>query len=501
MLLALAASILSPSVDALSHQKRSSDGSPPRVVSLTAQRRAFSDPVQRDRLRRRNTVGVPLSNEVSHRQLVQEPPVLLLITLQATLYFVNMTLGTPPQQVLIQLDTGSSDLWVNTPSSAFCMRRDEPCAASGTYDANSSSTYSYIGSWFNISYVDGSSSSGDYVSDTISIGGTTLEDFQFGIGYSSTSNQGILGIGYPVNEVQVGRAGIEPYENLPAKMVSAGRIQSNAYSLWLNDLDANSGNILFGGVDTERYVGPLHTLPVLADGGVYCDFKITLTSLVLGGEVIAENAALAVLLDSGSSLTYLPETWVRKIYSQVGAQYDSTDGAAYVPCSLVGSSDTLDFTFSEPRISVAMNELVLDIYTAYGTRPTFSNGVDACLFGIAPAGAGTNVLGDTFLRSAYVVYDLDGNEVSLAQTNFNATRSSVREITGPRAVPGATRVADPVEATAGVGLASSGDGDGVGIAGEDGGGDENAAATLARTSVFAPAAWLAFGAWCLISAI
>ncbi|RYP51628.1 hypothetical protein DL769_010780 [Monosporascus sp. CRB-8-3] len=424
-------------------------------------------------------------------------------TATATLYFVNVTLGTPPQQILVHLDTGSSDLWVNTPSSALCMQRDEPCARAGTYDANSSSTYSYIGSWFNISYIDGSGANGDYVSDTISIGDATLEDFQFGIGYRSTSNQGILGIGYPINEVQVGRAELEPYENLPAKMVSAGRIRSKAYSLWLNDLDANSGNILFGGVDAERYIGPLYTLPVQAIGGVCSDFKITLTSLVLGDEVIADDAALAVLLDSGSSLTYLPETWVRKIYKQVGAQYDSSNGAAYVPCALAGSSDTLDFTFSEPRISVAMDELVLGIYTAYGTRPTFSNGVDACLFGIAPAGAGTKVLGDTFLRSAYVVYDLDGNEISLAQTNFNATRSSVREITGPGAVPGATRVADPVEATAGVGLISNngGSGDGVGIAGKDGDEDENAAATLARTSVSVPAAWLAFGAWCLISAI
>ncbi|RYO75429.1 hypothetical protein DL766_010017 [Monosporascus sp. MC13-8B] len=466
MLLALAASILPPSVDALSLQKRSDDESPPRVVSLTTRRRAFSDP--------------------------------------ATLYFVNLALGTPPQQVQIHLDTGSSDLWVNTPSSTLCMHTDEPCAPAGTYDANSSSTYSYIGSWFNISYVDGSGASGDYASDTISIGDTTLEDFQFGIGYSSTSDQGILGIGYPVNEVQVGRAQMEPYENLPAKMVSAGRIQSNAYSLWLNDLDANSGNILFGGVDTERYVGPLHTLPIEAKGGAYCDFRITLTSLLLGDEVIADDAALAVLLDSGSSLTYLPETWVRKIYRKVGAQYDSSNGAAYVPCALAGSSDTLDFTFSEPRISVAMDELVLNIYTAYGTRPTFSNGVDACLFGIAPAGAGTKVLGDTFLRSAYVVYDLDGNEISLAQTNFNATRSSVREITGPGAVPGATRVADPVKATAGVGLASSGGGDGggdgVGIAGTDGD-EENAAATLAGKPMSAPIVWLAFGAWYLISAI
>lgn len=40
---------------------------------------------------------------------------------------------------------------------------------------------------FNISYADGSGAAGDYVTDTLTIGGTTIKDFQFGIGFSSGS--------------------------------------------------------------------------------------------------------------------------------------------------------------------------------------------------------------------------------------------------------------------------------------------------------------------------
>jgi len=55
------------------------------------------------------------------------------------------------------------------------------------------------------------------------------------------------------------------------------------------------------------------------------------------------------------------------------------------------------------------------------------------------------VLGDTFLRSAYVVYDLENNRISLAPTVFNATASNVKEIaSGPDGVPGATVVANAV---------------------------------------------------------
>jgi hypothetical protein len=186
----------------------------------------------------------------------------------------------------------------------LCKSKGSPCAFAGTYSANSSSTYEYIGSYFNISYVDGSGASGDYVTDTFSIGETTLESLQFGIGYTSSSAEGILGIGYQINEVQVGRAGKAAYNNLPAQMVADGLIQSNAYSLWLNDLDASTGSILFGGVDTAQYTGSLQTLPVQKEEGYFAEFLITLTEVAIGNTVIASNQAQAVLLDSGSSLTY-----------------------------------------------------------------------------------------------------------------------------------------------------------------------------------------------------
>jgi Eukaryotic aspartyl protease len=332
----------------------------------------------------------------------------------------------------------------------LCKERGNPCDESGTYKANSSSTYSYLASNFNISYVDGSGASGDYVTDTFVIGGTTVTSLQFGIGYTSTSPQGILGIGYEINEVQVGRAGGKPYNNLPAALVAQGKIATNAYSLWLNDLEANTGSILFGGVDTEQFHGMLSTLPIQKVSGFFAEFLITLTSLSLGSTAIVSNQAIAVLLDSGSSLTYLPNTITAAIYEQVDAQYDSTEGAAYVPCSLADNTTTLDFIFTSTTISVQMNELVLDIDSPSGHQLTFSDGTAACLFGIAPAGSATAVLGDTFIRSAYIVYDLSNNQISIAQTNFNATKSNVLEITASTSgVPSATAVQNAATATPG----------------------------------------------------
>ncbi|KAK4971898.1 hypothetical protein LTR66_011385, partial [Elasticomyces elasticus] len=132
----------------------------PKVIHHEVQRRKVDNPLLRDqdRIRRRQlkTVSETLDNE-------------------ETLYFANVSLGTPAQNLRLHIDTGSSDLWVNVASSPLCRSSGNPCGASGTYAPNSSTTYAYIDSIFNISYVDGSGSSGDYVSDVLRIGGATLQ--------------------------------------------------------------------------------------------------------------------------------------------------------------------------------------------------------------------------------------------------------------------------------------------------------------------------------------
>lgn len=428
-----ASALLSPLAAAITIAPRSSS---PRAIGLDIERRTI-DPSQipaRDRARlakRQQTVEQTLDN-------------------LDTLYFANLTLGTPAQNLQLHIDTGSSDLWVNTATSTLCTSRLTPCEG-GTYDSGSSSTHKLINNEFNISYVDGSGALGDYVSDTLQFGGVTLQDFQFGVGQTSSSQQGVLGIGYVINEVQVNRAGLQPYPNLPQALVNAGNIKSNAYSLWLNDLDASTGTILFGGVNAAKYSGDLATIPVVKTYGDYFTLSVALTGFGLSGQGISSSSLPAgVLLDSGSTLTYLPNDIVTAIYDNVGAVYVANVGAAYAECSLASSSATLDFIFSGQTISVPYNELFLDAGTVNGRPLTFQNGALACLFGIAPTDGTTTVLGDTFLRSAYVVYDLANNEISLAQTIFNATANDVREIgTGPGAVPGASAVAQPVSDVAG----------------------------------------------------
>lgn len=444
----------------------------PRVVKFDIERNQIRNPLAHDesRLKKRaNTINANLEN-------------------QQTLYSLNITIGTPAQRFTVNIDTGSSDLWVNSGTSKLCRSRSDPCADTGTYKANSSSTYKYVNSAFNISYAGGDTASGDYVTDTVRMAGQTITKLQFGVGYDSSSPLAILGIGYPINEAQSSNSGMKPYQNLPAKLAADNMISSNAYSLWLNDLDSNTGNLLFGGIDRSQYEGDLVTLPIQETDGVHAEFFVTLTGVSLNGSSLADNIALAALLDSGTSLTYLPNAMVAEIYETVDASFDEAQGAALVSCTLANEDVNMTFRFGDSiSINVPLNELVLrnvDSGSGGGDGGEEDASQNACLFGIAPAGAGTNILGDTFLRSAYVVYDLDNNEISLAQSKFNATGSDIVEIgTGSGAVPSAVSATGTiVTATSGLPAAPTA---------TETGGSENAAGMVSPS-------WAGLGASVLV---
>ncbi|KAF1990130.1 acid protease [Aulographum hederae CBS 113979] len=422
LLLAIAASLLELS-EAASLPRRKS----PSVLSLQTHRKQTPNPIHRDRLRklrkRDGTLSADLDNE-------------------SALYYVNVTIGTPGQRLRLDIDTGSSDIWCNSDDSEFCQQNDgSDCRESGTFNANHSSTYEYVNSDFKIQYVDNSEAAGDYATDTLNIGGNDIDDIRFGIGYTSTSAQGILGVGYMSNEVQRNTDG-KTYPNLPQALVDRGTIQSNAYSLWLNDLSSETGNVLFGGIDSDKYEGSLQTVPIVKQENKNTEFIIALTGLSSQDQdLMGDMDPFGVLLDSGASLSYLPNDIALDLYDMYGLESTTSDGVPEVDCDLANSEDSVEFSFSGINITVPMNELILTSQiTATGKK---------CVFGIGPSDDGLSVLGDTFLRSAYVVYDLENNQISLAKTNFNSTSSDIQEIgTGEEAVPDATLIKDAVTSVA-----------------------------------------------------
>jgi hypothetical protein len=142
----------------------------------------------------------------------------------------------------------------------------------------------------------------------------------------------------------------------------------------------------------------------------------------------------------------LPATIANNIFNDVKAVYNSTLKITFIDCEAAKQDYNLSFSFSGATITVGINELI-----APSPLQDLPEGV--CVFGIVPADlAELNLilLGDTFLRSAYVVYDLENNEISIANANFNPGEDDIHEIGSATGVPvpGATPVTSAISTIA-----------------------------------------------------
>jgi len=357
---------------------------------------------------------------------------------QDGLYYVNASVGTPGQTVQLQIDTGSSDTWMFDPTAC----KEVHCLGY-SFNPQKSSTYTTLEQGgFEIQYgTAGSLVKGDYFSDNFGIGDMVVKNLTMALATEAENvPTGIMGISFPQDE-SITQTSAQTYPNLVSVMYTEGLIGARAYSLYLDDLEAATGNILFGGYDTDKYTGDLLTLAIQPDAqtGTISTMTVALTSLGIedssGSQSLTNSSfAEAALLDSGTTLTLLPPAIFESLSNYFNAQYDSQQGVALVECTTVqNAKGTVNFGFGGsggPVIKVPYSEFAVPIYTSTGQPATFSNGATACMFGIldqSQASLGI-ILGDTFLRSAYVVYDLDNKQIALAQSSFNSQSSNVKDI-------------------------------------------------------------------------
>jgi hypothetical protein len=189
--------------------------------------------------------------------------------------------------------------------------------------------------------------------------------------------------------------------------------------------------------------------------GKYYSLDIALTDISVKGSSGTKNFAtglpLAVTLDNGSPFIALPQDLIDPILKEVGGGYSTSDGVAYIDCTKSTPDYNVTFSFSGATVTVPLSELVLENYV----QPGFPKG--NCILGLTYSQPGVNLMGDSFMRGAYIVYDLANNEISLANTNYDGGDDDILEIgTGTDAVPGATLMPSAVTSATGNGVNPTG---------------------------------------------
>ena len=202
-------------------------------------------------------------------------------------------------------------------------------------------------------------------------------------------------------------------------------------------------------MDSDKYTPPLIGLPIVPQTGEQqiTHMNVEFTSLTVNADgrtsVLQDNVVRSAILDSGTTITLLPPDLAEIFLDFMGAVNDPNIPQALVACDLAGSDAEFVYQFggSEgPTISVPVTDLV----EPHIPGLQFRDGSDACLLGVQAEPIDFLLLGDTFLRSAYVVYDLESRQIAMAQARLNVTTSNIEEITGDQ-IPGVETVVSSLD--------------------------------------------------------
>lgn len=324
------------------------------------------------------------------------------------------------QEEISYVEANCNDMGVFTPSDSTSFQKNHTSAE------------------FFIQYGDNTFADGYWGSDKLTINGIAVEGLLFGVANISNSSN-VLGISFPQLEssfTSTEDSSSFTYSNLPQLLKQSGFINKVVYSLFLNSLEASSGELLFGALDTSKYTGSLHTVPLINIYSKYYDnpteFDITLQGSGYvsssGNTKTFSTQYLSALLDSGTTLTYLPTDLADMFASQVSAKWDS-DLQYYTmtcPTDSVAQNSAFVFQFGGVNYYVPLSNYILETSES-----------NTCVLGIQPQTSQFCILGDNTLSALYLVYDLEDYEVSIAQANYGGSSdSNIKEISS--SIPGAT---------------------------------------------------------------
>ncbi|KAG5915110.1 hypothetical protein E4U42_000152 [Claviceps africana] len=302
------------------------------------------------------------------------------------------------QTLYLDLDTGSSDLWVMT------TQLDPATTANHhVYNASRSATFRPLsGAAFRISYGDGSGAQGTVGIDVVDVGGASFAHQAIELATAVSpqflrdqGNDGILGLAFShINSVRPRpqRTFLDNIHSQLAEPVFTADLRKGA-----------PGTYTFGRIDPSRFRGPLAWIPVNTTGGFW-QFASECFAVGRDGEAQTSTPGGQAIVDTGTTLLLADAKVVDAYYAKVpGAWQDVIAGGYTFPCN------------------AALPDLALDVggvYTATvsGSDINFATvGQGICFGGVQATAPGQRAIyGDIFLKSQYVVFNAGNNSLGMA---------------------------------------------------------------------------------------
>jgi hypothetical protein len=303
------------------------------------------------------------------------------------------------------LDTGSSNLWVN---SERCM--SEACRIHHRFDPTKSSTYTSLDMAMSVRFGSGRIY-GVLGKDTVSIGPIRVNQQTFGLIereegsiFLSGNFDGILGLSFPALSAAKG------HNPLMDSIMKQRRLASNTFSFYYSDRVGEHSVVTFGEPDSSRYVGSLLWVPVTRQ--LY--WEVAMRKMMVHGEAVGvcpSEAPCRAVLDTGTSFMTGPKRDIQRLLSKLPRLHaDCSNVKAFPPISF----DLGDFTFDlEPEFYIRRSPSGRFCHIAF------------VALDVPPPRGPLWIFGDVFMRKFYTVYDRDQARLGFA-VSVNAAGRNVR---------------------------------------------------------------------------
>ncbi|KLU86013.1 hypothetical protein MAPG_05032 [Magnaporthiopsis poae ATCC 64411] len=323
-----------------------------------------------------------------------------------TEWLTPIQIGTPPQTVRVQLDTGSSDLW------AFSTGLE--AGGHAIYDPSKSSTATKLPdiTWAQ-RYVGGDWGSGDTAyRDVVKVADGVVVKNQAVLpatnasdGFLDSPYDGIMGLSL------LDFGSTSPLDAPRPKNFFQTVLLSLREPFFAADLKAGkSGFYDFGVVPPNRHKGKVVYVPVNPypiRNGAFSDWNITLAGYAIGKSASFTKRRFDTLVDTGTSLMYVDKKLVEDYYAQVkGSHYDAPAGGYVFPCD--AALPDLSLGVNGAGLFGGINKIltVPGSYINFAPRDeTKKECFGAVQKSLEFAGEPMSILGAAAIKAAYVIFE------------------------------------------------------------------------------------------------
>ncbi|KAA1087526.1 hypothetical protein PGT21_033127 [Puccinia graminis f. sp. tritici] len=321
-------------------------------------------------------------------------------------YYSIIKIGTPPQDFRVQIDTGSTGLWIATYNSSMKESLENTDVGGSLFYYKKSSTFQSSDVAYTIPYADSSYASGIVVYDTVQQGSYSVKDQPFGAmtvtskGMFEGSASGILGLSFNDDSAN---NGIYPFWQ-KAKIDMFSISMSGFKDAPLSKTDSPDkpeqpgGVFTLGGVEKSLYTGDINYVRLSST----THWQIPIDGLKFNGALIDNSQSDSVMIDSGTSLIGIPAPLVHAIYQNIPgatAGKGAYKGYYHFPCD---TNPQLSMVFGGIEYAISADNFKAqkvqgDESRCYGSLFSTSS-VNAAV------GKATWIVGASFLRNVYAVF-------------------------------------------------------------------------------------------------